>query len=50
MELKLIDDKGQSASTVAASDALFGREYNEALPKMTEAVGVSRSSVRPASD
>jgi len=31
MELKLIDDKGQSASTVAASDALFAREYNESL-------------------
>jgi len=31
MELKVIDDKGQSGSTVAASDALFGREYNESL-------------------
>jgi large subunit ribosomal protein L4 len=31
MELKLINDKGQQASTVAASDALFGRDYNEAL-------------------
>src|SRR5690349_14228206 len=30
MDLKLIDDKGQ-ASTVAGSDALFGRDYNEAL-------------------
>ena len=30
MELKLINENG-SASTVAASDALFGREYNEAL-------------------
>src|SRR3954468_152683 len=30
MDLKLIDDKGK-ASTVAGSDALFGREYNEAL-------------------
>jgi large subunit ribosomal protein L4 len=30
-DLKLIDDKGQSTSTVAGSDALFGREYNEAL-------------------
>ena len=30
MELKLIDEKG-AASTVAASDALFGRDYNEAL-------------------
>ena len=31
MELKLIDDQGQAASTLQASDALFGREYNEAL-------------------
>ena len=31
MELKLIDAKGLSASTVAASDALFGRDYNEPL-------------------
>jgi large subunit ribosomal protein L4 len=31
MELKLIDAKGQSASTVAASDALFARDYNEPL-------------------
>jgi len=31
MELKLINAEGKSASTVQASDALFGREYNEAL-------------------
>ena len=31
MDLKLIDDSGKSAATHAASDALFGREYNEAL-------------------
>jgi large subunit ribosomal protein L4 len=31
MELKLINDQGQQASTVAASDALFGRDFNEAL-------------------
>jgi len=31
MDLKLINDKGKSAATVAASDALFGREYNESL-------------------
>lgn len=30
MELKLIDEKGK-ASKVAASDSLFGRDYNEAL-------------------
>jgi large subunit ribosomal protein L4 len=31
MDLKLINDSGQPAATVAASDSLFGREYNEAL-------------------
>ncbi|MFT3736073.1 MAG: 50S ribosomal protein L4 [Rhodocyclaceae bacterium] len=31
MELKLINDQGAAASTLQASDALFGREYNEAL-------------------
>jgi large subunit ribosomal protein L4 len=31
MELTVIDDKGQATSTLAASDALFGREYNEAV-------------------
>jgi len=31
MELKVLNDKGKSAATVAASDALFGREYNESL-------------------
>jgi large subunit ribosomal protein L4 len=31
MDLKLIDEKGQRDSTVAASDALFGHAYNEAL-------------------
>jgi len=31
MELKLIDAKGQSAATMAASDALFARDYNEPL-------------------
>ena len=31
MELKFIDAAGQSAGNVAASDSLFGRDYNEAL-------------------
>ena len=31
MELKLLNDQGQAASTLQASDVLFGREYNEAL-------------------
>jgi len=31
MELKLINDRGQASATVTASDALFGRDFNEAL-------------------
>jgi len=31
MELKLIDQAGQSGANVAATDEVFGREYNEAL-------------------
>ena len=31
MELKLINEQGKAASTLQASDALFGRDYNEAL-------------------
>jgi len=31
MELKLINEEGQEASRLEASDTLFGREYNEAL-------------------
>jgi large subunit ribosomal protein L4 len=31
MELKLINDQGQPAATLAGSDALFARDYNEAL-------------------
>jgi large subunit ribosomal protein L4 len=31
MELKLIDPKGKDGATVAASDAAFGRDFNEAL-------------------
>ena len=31
MELTVIDDKGQAAASINASDDLFGREYNEAL-------------------
>jgi large subunit ribosomal protein L4 len=31
MELKLINDQGKSAATVAASDALFAREFNGSL-------------------
>ena len=31
MDLKLINDTGAPAATVAGSDAVFGRDYNEAL-------------------
>ena len=31
MELKVINDNGQAAASLSASDDLFGREYNEAL-------------------
>ncbi|MBI2295020.1 MAG: 50S ribosomal protein L4 [Betaproteobacteria bacterium] len=31
MELKLINEKGKPTATVPASDAAFGREFNEAL-------------------
>jgi len=31
MELKVINDNGQMAASLSASDDLFGREYNEAL-------------------
>ena len=31
MELKLIDENGQSSATVSASDELFARDYNESL-------------------
>jgi large subunit ribosomal protein L4 len=31
MELKVINDKGEAQKSVAASETLFGRDYNEAL-------------------
>ena len=31
MELSLLDDQGQPTAKVPASDAAFGRAYNEAL-------------------
>jgi len=31
MDLKLINEKGETTSSVATSDELFGRDYNEAL-------------------
>jgi large subunit ribosomal protein L4 len=31
MELKLIDDNGESSASISGADTLFAREYNEAL-------------------
>ena len=31
MELNLLNEQGQAASTIAAADTVFGRDYNEAL-------------------
>jgi len=31
MELKLLNEQGQAGANVAATDEVFGREYNEAL-------------------
>ncbi len=31
MELKLLNEQGEAASTLQASDTLFGRDYNQAL-------------------
>ncbi len=31
MDLQLINDKGEATASVAGSDAVFGRTYNEAL-------------------
>jgi len=31
MELKVMNDQGQQTATLVAADAVFGREYNEAL-------------------
>lgn len=48
MELKLIDDKGQSSASVKASDELFGRDYNESLVHqvVTAYLANSRSGTR----
>ena len=31
MDIKLLNAQGQESASIAASDAVFGREYNEAL-------------------
>ena len=45
MELKLINDTGKPASKLAASDELFGREYNEALVHQVLRQGVEELGV-----
>ena len=47
MELKVIDDKGQAAASINASDELFGREYNEAL--IHQVVTAYQANARAAS-
>lgn len=47
MELKVIDDKGQAAASISASDELFGREYNEAL--IHQVVTAYQANARAAS-
>lgn len=52
MELKLIDDKGQSKSKVSAPDEVFGRDYNEALVHqvVTAYLANARTSTRMQKD
>jgi large subunit ribosomal protein L4 len=52
MELKLIDQQGQSTVNVAAADAVFGRDYNEALihQVVTAYLANGRSGTRAQKD
>jgi large subunit ribosomal protein L4 len=52
MELKLIDQQGQSTAKVAAADAVFGRDYNEALihQVVTSYLANARSGTRAQKD
>ncbi len=52
MELKLIDPQGQSTAKVAAADAVFGRDYNEALihQVVTSYLANARSGTRAQKD
>ena len=52
MELKLIDEQGKPGAAVAASDAAFGREYNEALVHqvVTAYLANARSGTRAQKD
>ena len=52
MELNLIDDQGKATAKVSASDATFGREYNEALVHqlVTSYLANGRSGTRAQKD
>src|SRR5450759_854318 len=52
MEVKLIDQQGQSTANVAAADAVFGRDYNEALihQVVTSYLANARSGTRMQKD
>lgn len=52
MELNLIDDQGKAMTKVSASDATFGREYNEALVHqvVTAYMANGRSGTRAQKD
>jgi large subunit ribosomal protein L4 len=52
MELNLIDDQGKATAVVAASDATFGRDYNEALVHqlVTAYMSNARSATRMQKD
>ena len=51
MELNVLNEQGQETAKVAASDTVFGREYNEALVhQLVVACGVAAvvlSRIRP---
>ena len=52
MDLNLIDEQGKATATVAASDAAFGRDYNEALVHqvVTAYLSNARSATRMQKD
>ena len=52
MELNLIDDQGKATAKVSASDATFGREFNEALVHqlVTAYLANGRSGTRAQKD
>jgi large subunit ribosomal protein L4 len=52
MELKVLNDQGQSTASVSASDKAFGREYNEALVHqvVTAYLANARSGTRAQKD